>query len=154
MLTAPLPGPGPANIHIHVDGRVVALKIDLRGPHQKDDARYFQQEWMTGPYSCVIDLPVSVDASKATATYNRVLVLVLPIAQASTAQEISMAKSGTEGAGNRPRGPGFSAVARSSGSRSGRLRPTVDDAHSMLSLSVVSLGVTSRKFGRSGRRQG
>ncbi len=96
MLTAPLPGLEPANIHIHVDERVVALKVDLRGPHQKDDARYFQQEWMTGPYSRVIDLPVSVDAIKANATYdNGVLVLVLPIAQASTAGEISMAKIGT-----------------------------------------------------------
>jgi HSP20 family protein len=96
MLAAPLPGLEPSNFHISIDGRLVSLKVDLRGPQQENTTKYFQREWATGPYSKIVHLPVWVDATRANATYdNGVLVLILPVAQAATSGRISMVKVGT-----------------------------------------------------------
>lgn len=96
MLAAPLPGLEPSNIHMYVDGRRITLAVDLRGPSQERAERYVQREWMTGPYSRGIDLPIWVDAAKANASYdNGVLVVILPIAGSGTSGTITMAKVGT-----------------------------------------------------------
>lgn len=95
VLTAPCPGFEPVNFRIEVKGRRVSVAEDERGPGQ-ERMTYLRREWTTGPYRRAVTLPAPVDASRANATYdNGVLVVILPVARKGTSGAIMMSKIGT-----------------------------------------------------------
>ena len=95
MVAAPLPGMEPRNIRIEVAGRRLSIDGALRGPGQRRK-RYVLRQWTAGPYHSDVDLPASVDAASANATFdNSVLVVILPLAAQSISGTISMPKIGT-----------------------------------------------------------
>lgn len=95
MVAAPLPGMEPQNIHIEVAGRRLSIHGTRRGPRQERKAHVLRQ-WTPGPYECTVDLPASVDATRANATFdNGVLVVILPLAGQPISGTISMPKVGT-----------------------------------------------------------
>ena len=78
MLVAPMPGLEPENIRVTVDGDLVVIHGELRGPHQ-NDVQLVESEWSIGPYHREYALPQPVDGARANASYgNGVLVLALP----------------------------------------------------------------------------
>lgn len=95
VLTSPCPGLEPANFRIEVDGRRFSVSEDERGPGQ-ERISYLRKEWATGPYQRTVTLPAPVDATRANATYdNGVLVVILPVASEGKAGRITMSKIGT-----------------------------------------------------------
>ncbi|MGH2349176.1 MAG: Hsp20/alpha crystallin family protein [bacterium] len=96
MVTAPVPGMEPANISLEVGDRHLRISTEMRGPGQTRTQQYLTQEWTSGPYERTVDLPKPVDASKANATYdNGVLVVMLPVAERAVPGAIHMVKTGT-----------------------------------------------------------
>ncbi len=96
MVATHLPGLEPQNIHLEVDGGRFSIQGLLRGSRQERRPGSLQQEWMAGPYRREIELPESVDATKANATYdNGVLVVMFPRAPRPVSGSITMAKVGT-----------------------------------------------------------
>ncbi|MBI3975748.1 MAG: Hsp20/alpha crystallin family protein [Armatimonadetes bacterium] len=97
MVAAPMPGMEPQDIEINLEGSRLAIRAHLRGPGQERKS-FLRQEWTSGPYERTLVLPRRVDGSRANATYdNGILVLILPItedAQAVSAQ-LHMLKIGT-----------------------------------------------------------
>ncbi len=95
VLTAPCPGFEPGNFRIAVRGHRLSVSEDERGPGQQR-ITHLRQEWTTGPHRRAVNLPVPVDASRANATYdNGVLVVILPVADQGTSGAITMSKAGT-----------------------------------------------------------
>lgn len=95
MVAAPLPGLEPRNIRVEVAGRRLTIHGGLRGPGQ-ERKRYVLRQWTAGPYHCTVDLPASVDAARANATFdNGVLVVILPLAPQPISGTISLLKIGT-----------------------------------------------------------
>jgi HSP20 family protein len=95
MVAAPLPGVEPQNIHVDVSGTRLSIHTGLRGPGQ-GRKRYALRQWTVGPYRCAVDLPEAVDASRANATFdNGVLVVILPLSTHPTSGTVSMQKIGT-----------------------------------------------------------
>ncbi|MGH2372458.1 MAG: Hsp20/alpha crystallin family protein [bacterium] len=95
MVAAPLPGMEPRNIRVEVAGRRLSIHGALRGPGQRRK-QYVLRQWTAGPYHCTVDLPASVDATRANATFdNGVLVVILPLAAQPISGTISMLKIGT-----------------------------------------------------------
>jgi HSP20 family protein len=95
VLTAPCPGFEPGNFHIEVKGRRLSVSEDERGPGQQR-VTYLRHEWSTGPFQRAVTLPEKVDATRANATYdNGVLVVILPVAQKGKSGAITMSKIGT-----------------------------------------------------------
>lgn len=95
VLTAPCPGFEPVNFRIEVKGRRVSVAEDERGPGQAR-MTYLRREWTTGPYRRAVTLPAPVDATRANATYdNGVLVVILPVARKGISGAIIMSKIGT-----------------------------------------------------------
>ena len=82
MLVAPMPGLEPSDIRVTVDGDVVIIHGELRGPRQ-NEIDLVESEWSIGPYHRECALPRPVDGARANASYgNGVLTLVLPLLQA------------------------------------------------------------------------
>lgn len=95
VLTSPAPGLEPANFRIEVGGRRLTVSEDARGPGQ-ERISYLRKEWTNGPYQRTVTLPAPVDATRANATYdNGVLVVILPVASKGKAGPITMSKVGT-----------------------------------------------------------
>jgi HSP20 family protein len=96
MVATHLPGLEPQNIHLEVHGGRFSIQGLLRGQRQEQRPGYVQREWLTGPYRREVELPESVDASRANATYdNGVLVVMFPRASRPVSGSITMAKVGT-----------------------------------------------------------
>lgn len=95
MVAAPLPGMEPQNIRVEVKGRRLSIYGARRGPGQARKPHVLRQ-WTAGPYEGSVDLPASVDATRANATFdNGILVVVLPLAAQTVPGIISMPKVGT-----------------------------------------------------------
>ncbi|MGQ0548678.1 MAG: Hsp20/alpha crystallin family protein [Armatimonadota bacterium] len=96
MVATPVPGMEPANIGIDVDGRQLVINCGLRGPGQDRTKEYFLREWRVGPYRRIVTLPRLVDVSRANATYdNGVLVIILPVHDMPTVGTLVLDKVGT-----------------------------------------------------------
>ncbi len=96
MVATRLPGLEPRDIRLDVDGRRFSIQGMLRGLGQERRSGYLQREWMVGPYRREIELPEPVDATRANASYdNGVLVVILPRAAQPVFGSITMAKVGT-----------------------------------------------------------
>ncbi len=95
MVAAPLPGMEPQNIRVEVKGQRLTIYGARRGPGQARKPHVLRQ-WSAGPYQGTVDLPASVDAAKANATFdNGILVVILPLAAQTVSGIISMPKVGT-----------------------------------------------------------
>jgi HSP20 family protein len=96
MVATTIPGLEPQNIHIAVDGRQLSVQGRLRGLGQEKRGGYFQREWSVGPYNRTVDLPLAVDATRANASYdNGVLVMIFPLAAQPISGTMSLSKVGT-----------------------------------------------------------
>lgn len=95
MVAAPLPGMEPQNIRVEVKGRRLSIYGARRGPGQARKPHVLRQ-WTAGPYQASVDLPAPVDATRANATFdNGILVVILPLAAQTVSGIISMPKVGT-----------------------------------------------------------
>jgi HSP20 family protein len=96
MVATRLPGLEPQNIRLEVDGGRFSIRSVLRGVGQEQRPGYLTHEWMVGPYRREIELPEPVDATRANATYdNGVLVVMFPRTAQTVSGTITMAKVGT-----------------------------------------------------------
>lgn len=96
MVATHLPGLEPQNIRLTLEGERFSIQGMVRGARQERHPGYLQREWMVGPYRREIHLPESVDATRANATYdNGVLVVIFPRAERPISGTITLAKVGT-----------------------------------------------------------
>lgn len=96
MVAAPMPGMEPQDIEITLEGTRLAIRSELRGPGQQRAKSFVLQEWTSGPYERTIVLPHAVDGSRANATYdNGILVVILPLAKEGVSAHLHMIKIGT-----------------------------------------------------------
>lgn len=96
MVVTRLPGLEPQNIRLAVSGSRFSIQGVLRGVGQEQRPGYVQCEWTTGPYRREVELPEAVDATRANATYdNGVLVVMFPRTAQSVSGTITMEKVGT-----------------------------------------------------------
>jgi HSP20 family protein len=96
MVLTHLPGLEPQDIRLDVDGRRFSIHGMSRGVGQERRSGYLQREWMVGPYYREIELPEPVDATRANATYdNGVLVVIFPRTAQPVSGSITMTKVGT-----------------------------------------------------------
>ena len=79
MVVTPMPGVAPEDISIDVtDDGHLTLRSAQHGEGQ-ERIRYLTREWSYGPYERSIDLPTSVDATRANVTFgNGVLAITFP----------------------------------------------------------------------------
>lgn len=96
MIAAPMPGMEPQDIHITLEGARLSIRTGLRGPGQQRTQSFVLQEWTSGPYERTINLPLQVDGSRANASYdNGILVLILPLNDYAVGAHLRMIKVGT-----------------------------------------------------------
>lgn len=94
-VAAPMPGLGPEDITIEVtaEGYLVLtgkLRAALRG-----DKEILVDEWSVGPYHRNFALPCAVDGAGASVTYgNGVLVVALPISEATRPATVTLERVG------------------------------------------------------------
>jgi len=95
MVATTAPGLEPQNIRIELEGQRLSIQSAMRGLGQTRK-QGFLSEWTVGPYQRTVDLPESVDASRANASYdNGVLVVIFPLAPRSISGVITLSKVGT-----------------------------------------------------------
>ena len=94
-VAAPMPGLGPENIEVEVTAEgYLVLSGRLRGA-LTGDKELLTDEWSVGPYHRNLALPAAVDGEAATVTYgNGVLVVTLPVAQATRPAVLSLTRTG------------------------------------------------------------
>lgn len=96
MVAAPMPGMEAQDIEITLEGSRLAIRAGLRGPGQQRSKSFVLQEWTSGPYERTIQLPKQVDGSRANATYdNGILVLMFPLNAQAVSAHLHMIKVGT-----------------------------------------------------------
>lgn len=96
MVAAPMPGMEPQDIRLVLDGHNLSIQAALRGPGQERTQRYVVREWTAGPYHRTVEMPAPVDATRANATYdNGVLVVIFPLAAHPVSGSIVIPKVGT-----------------------------------------------------------
>lgn len=80
MVATRAPGLEPENIRIELQGLRLSVAGTPRGLGQVRKPGYVQREWSVGPYQRTVDLPSPVDSTRANASYdNGVLVLIFPL---------------------------------------------------------------------------
>jgi HSP20 family protein len=80
VITASLPGLAPDEVDISIDGDVLTIRGDLRGP--LENVGYLFQERAYGTFARKLTLNVPVQANKAEAVFEHgVLTLMLPKAE-------------------------------------------------------------------------
>lgn len=95
MVATTAPGLEPQNIRIELEGRRLSIRGAMRGAGQARKQGYMS-EWRVGPYQRAVDLPESVDASRANASYdNGVLVVIFPLSPQPISGSITLLKVGT-----------------------------------------------------------
>ena len=95
MVATTAPGLEPQNIRIELEGRRLSIRGAVRGKGQERKQGYLR-EWTAGPYQRAVDLPESVDASRANASYdNGVLVVIFPLSPQPISGAITLLKVGT-----------------------------------------------------------
>jgi HSP20 family protein len=95
IVVAPMPGVAPEDISVDVtdDGRLT-LRAAQHGEGQ-ERIEYLRREWSYGPYERTIDLPCSVDASRANLTYgNGVLSITFPKGAVTQATKLVIPRTG------------------------------------------------------------
>jgi HSP20 family protein len=95
MLVAPMPGVAAEDISVDVtdDGRVT-LRARMHGEGQ-ERIEYILREWSYGPYERTVELPFSVDASRANLSFgNGVLAVALPRADRTASAMLAVAPAG------------------------------------------------------------
>jgi HSP20 family protein len=95
MVVAPMPGVTAEDISVDVgaDGWLT-LRAAMHGEGQ-ERIQYILREWSYGPYERRVELPCSVDATRANLSFgNGVLAVALPKAQGIVAASLEVAPSG------------------------------------------------------------
>ena len=96
MVATRAPGLEPENIRIELQGQRLSVTGALRGPRQAKKPGYVQREWSVGPFQRTVDLPSPVDSTRANASYdNGVLVVIFPLSSRSISGTVSLEKVGT-----------------------------------------------------------
>ena len=95
MIVAPMPGVAPEDISVDVmaDGSLT-LRAGMHGEGQ-ERIGYLLREWSYGPFERTIELPRSVDASRANLAFgNGVLTVTLPKAERTMVASLGLSSSG------------------------------------------------------------
>ncbi len=96
MVATRAPGLEPENIRIELQGLRLSVAGALRGLGQAKKPGYVPREWSVGPYQRTVDLPSPVDSTRANASYdNGVLVLIFPHSSQPVSGTIPLVKVGT-----------------------------------------------------------
>jgi HSP20 family protein len=95
MVVAPMPGVTAEDIRVEVtaDGHL-DLRAAMRGEGQ-ERIDYLLREWSYGPFERSVELPRSVDATRANLSFgNGVLAIALPKADATVAASLGVEPAG------------------------------------------------------------
>jgi HSP20 family protein len=95
MVLTPMPGVAPEDISIEVteDGRLT-LRAEQHGEGQ-ERIDYLLREWSYGPYERTVELPRSVDATRANVTFgNGVVSITFPKVDAHRAGRVLVQRTG------------------------------------------------------------
>jgi HSP20 family protein len=117
MVVAPMPGVAPEDISVDVtDDGSLTLRAAQHGEGQ-ERIEYLRREWSYGPYERTIELPYSVDASRANLTYgNGVLSITFPKGSTTRATTLGVRRTGhTRGVATGHRGARGGADAEDNG---------------------------------------
>lgn len=95
MLVAPMPGVAPEDISVDVTpDESLTLRARMHGQGQ-ERIEYLLREWSYGPFERTVQLPRSVDASRANLAFgNGVLTITLPKAQRTMMASLTVEPSG------------------------------------------------------------
>jgi HSP20 family protein len=95
MVVAPMPGVAPEDIEVDVrDDGSLTLRARQHGPGQ-ERIDYLLREWSYGPFERTIELPRTVDASRANLTFgNGVLTITFPKTDATAPATLALATTG------------------------------------------------------------
>lgn len=95
MVVAPMPGVAPEDISVDVSPNdSLTLRAAMHGEGQ-ERIDYLLREWSYGPYERTVQLPRSVDASRANLAFgNGVLTVTLPKAQRTMVASLAVEPSG------------------------------------------------------------
>lgn len=79
VVTADVPGLKPEEIDISISGNTLTIRGEKKREEEKKGKNYYRLERSHGSFSRSVELPVSVDTKKISATYkNGVLEVTLP----------------------------------------------------------------------------
>lgn len=95
MVVTPMPGVTAEEIGCEVtgDGRLV-LRAAMRGAGQ-ERIEYILREWSYGPFERTVELPCTVDATRANLSFgNGVLTIALPKAESTVAGPLRVTPTG------------------------------------------------------------
>lgn len=96
MVATRVPGLEPQDIRIEVRGLRLSVHGTLRGLGQSRKPGYVRREWSVGPYDRTLDLPSPVDGSRANASYdNGVLIMIFPLVAQPISGVLTLLKVGT-----------------------------------------------------------
>jgi len=91
LVSAELPGLDEKDFAIEVHGNVLALKGEKKAEHAERKGAWHWTERSYGAFRRVIELPVDVDANKASAAFkNGVLTVTLPKAESAKVRHIQV----------------------------------------------------------------
>ena len=95
MVVAPMPGVSAEDISVDVaPDDSLTLRAAMHGEGQ-ERIEYLTREWSYGPYQRTVQLPCSVDASRANLAFgNGVLTVSLPKAQRTMVASLGVAATG------------------------------------------------------------
>ena len=89
VVSAELPGLEEKDIAVEVHGNVVSLKGEKKSEHDERKAGWHWSERSYGSFRRVVELPVEVEADKASASFkNGVLTITLPKAESAMVRHI------------------------------------------------------------------
>ncbi|MGD2137588.1 MAG: Hsp20/alpha crystallin family protein [Gammaproteobacteria bacterium] len=79
VVRAELPGVGKDELDVTVSGHSVTIRAETKHEKKKEEEKYYRHEMSRGEFQRTLALPVTVDESKARATFSDgVLELTLP----------------------------------------------------------------------------
>jgi HSP20 family protein len=91
VVKAELPGFKPENVDIRLEGNVLSLRGQVEEETEDGEGQYHVKERRMRSFTRTIQLPVEVDANKATAEFdNGVLNLTLPKNDAALPKKINV----------------------------------------------------------------
>jgi len=91
LVSAELPGLDEKDFSIEVHGKVLALKGEKKSEHTESKGSWHWTERSYGAFRRVVELPVEVDANRASASFkNGVLTVTLPKAESAKVRHIQV----------------------------------------------------------------
>lgn len=99
IISAQIPGFDKESVKVQLEGDRLTISGEVKEESKKEEKGYSYQEWSTSSFSRSFSLPEGVDASKATADFDKgILNISIPKTQETKAKSKTIEiKSGKEG---------------------------------------------------------